>query len=75
MRGRLKSDRSGFDSSGIHHAPVGQLAESPGLGPGCWGFESLQVYQFRVPKVDSFGSRSVKPILRGVERNHRGPPV
>jgi hypothetical protein len=27
-----------------------------------------------VAKVDSFGSRSVKPTFRGVERNHSHPP-
>lgn len=45
VRARLKSERSGFDSSGIHHAPVVQLAETLDLGSRCWGFESLQEYQ------------------------------
>lgn len=39
-----------------------------------WEFESPYPYHFRVGKVSSFGSRSVKPTLRGVERNHTCPP-
>jgi hypothetical protein len=33
------------------------------------------VPSLRVPKAGSFGSQSVKLIFRGVERNHRGPPL